>query len=205
MRSNPLQAISRDWPLAANASSLSPNRSAVVWAGSVNVCRCTGPRSSDSLTVMKRLLLCLLLLVSASVARAESMVVIVRHAEKAIGETDDPPLSDAGRARAETLSRMLRDSEISAIFKRTKETAAPTAIALKITPTVVRATEIATLADKLRELHGNALVVAHGNTIPDLIKTLGIDVPVNIPENDYDHFLIVAVGSQPRLLRWRYP
>jgi len=137
------------------------------------------------------------------------MVVIVRHAEKASGEGNDPPLSDAGRARAETLSRMLRDSEISAIFttefKRTKETAAPTAIALKITPTVVRATEIATLADKLRELHGNALVVAHGNTIPDLIKTLGIDVPVNIPENDYDHFLIVAVGSQPRLLRWRYP
>ena len=158
---------------------------------------------------MKRLLLCLLLLVSASGARAESMVVIVRHAEKTSGESDDPPLSDAGRARAETLSRMLRDSEISAIFttefKRTKETAAPTAIALKITPTVVRATEIATLADKLRELHGNALVVAHGNTIPDLIKTLGIDVPLNIPENDYDHFLIVAVGSQPRLLRWRYP
>ena len=136
-------------------------------------------------------------------------MVIVRHAEKTSGESDDPPLSDAGRARAETLSRMLRDSEISAIFttefKRTKETAAPTAIALKITPTVVRATEIATLADKLRELHGNALVVAHGNTIPDLIKTLGIDVPVNIPGNDYDHFLIVAIGSQPRLLRWRYP
>ena len=137
------------------------------------------------------------------------MVVIVRHAEKAIGETDDPPLSDAGRPRAETLSRMLRDSEISAIFttefKRTKETAAPIAIALKITPTVVPAKEIATLAGKLRELHGNALVVAHGNTIPDLIKALGINVPVKIPENDYDHFFIVAVGDQPRLFRLRYP
>ena len=112
------------------------------------------------------------------------MVLIVRHAEKAIGETDDPPLSDAGRAGAETLSRMLRDSEISAIFttefKRTKETAAPIAIALKITPT-------------------------HGNTIPDLIKALGINVPVKIPENDYDHFFIVAVGDQPRLFRLRYP
>jgi broad specificity phosphatase PhoE len=111
-------------------------------------------------------------------------------------------------ARAETLLRMLRDSEISAIFttefKRTKETATPTAIALKISPTVVRAKETATLANKLREQHGNALVVAHGNTIPDLIKALGIDVPVNIPKNDYDHFFIVAVGSQPRLLPLRY-
>ena len=158
---------------------------------------------------MKRLLLCLLLLVSASVGRAESIVVIVRHAEKASGQSDDPSLSEAGRARAETLARILKDSEISAIFttefKRTKETAAPTASALKLTPTVVSATEIATLADKLRELHGNALVVGHGNTIPDLIKALGIEVPINIPENDYDHFFIVAVGNQPHLLRLRYP
>ena len=140
---------------------------------------------------------------------AESIVIIVRHAEKASQQGDDPPLSEAGRARAEALSRMLRDSEMNAIFttefKRTKETAAPTAIALKITPTAVPAKEIETLANKLRQVHGNALVVAHGNTIPHLIKTLGIDVPVNIPGNDYDHFLIVAVGSQPRLLRWRYP
>ena len=136
-------------------------------------------------------------------------MVIVRHVEKASGESSDPPLSDAGRARAEALSRMLRDSEINAIFttefKRTKETAAPTAIALKITPTVVPTDKIATLIENLRQLHGSALVVGHGNTIPDLMKALGIDAPVNIPENDYDHFFFVAVGNQPRLLRLRYP
>ena len=159
---------------------------------------------------MKRLLLwLLLLLVPAFTARAESIVVIVRHAEKASGESDDPSLSEAGRARAATLSRLLQDSEISAIFttefKRTKETATPIANTLKITPTVVRATGITSLADKLHELHGNALVVGHGNTIPDLIKALGIDAPVNIPDNDYDHFFIVAIGDQLRLLRLRYP
>lgn len=158
---------------------------------------------------MKRLLLCFLLLASASVVRAESIVVIVRHAEKASGESSDPLLSDAGRARAEALSRMLRDSEINAIFttefKRTKETAAPTAIALKITPTVVTTDKIATLVENLRQLHGNALVVGHGNTIPDLMKALGINVPVNIPENDYDHFFIVALGAQPCLIRLCYP
>ena len=140
---------------------------------------------------------------------AESIVIIVRHAEKASQQGDDPPLSEAGRARAEALSRMLRDSGINAIFttefKRTKETAALTAIALKVTPTIVPAKEIETLANKLRELDGNALVVAHGNTIPDLIKALGIDVPVNIPESDYDHFFIIVIGAQPRLVRLRYP
>ena len=158
---------------------------------------------------MKRLLLCLLLLAFVSVARAESIVIIVRHAEKASEQGDDPPLSEAGRARAEALSRMLRDSGINAIFttefKRTKETAALTALALKITPTIVPAKEIETLANKLRELDGNALVVAHGNTIPDLIKALGIYVPINIPESDYDHFFFVAIGAQPRLVRLRYP
>ena len=87
---------------------------------------------------MKRLLLwLLLLLVPAFTARAELIVVIVRHAEKASGKSDDPSLSEAGRARAEILLRILRDSEISAIFttefKRTKETAAPIANTLKIT------------------------------------------------------------------------
>ena len=157
---------------------------------------------------MKRLL-CLLLLAFVSAARAESIVIIVRHAEKASEQGDDPPLSEAGRARAEALSRMLRDSGINAIFttefKRTKETAALTAIALKVTPTIVPAKEIETLANKLRELDGNALVVAHGNTIPDLIKALGIYVPINIPESDYDHFFFVAIGAQPRLVRLRYP
>ena len=136
-------------------------------------------------------------------------MIIVRHAEKASEQGDDPPLSEAGRARAEALSRMLRDSGINAIFttefKRTKETAALTAIALKVTPTIVPAKEIETLANKLRELDGNALVVAHGNTIPDLIKALGIYVPINIPESDYDHFFFVAIGAQPRLVRLRYP
>ena len=154
-------------------------------------------------------LLCLLLLAFVSAARAESIVIIVRHAEKASEQGDDPPLSEAGRARAEALSRMLRDSGINAIFttefKRTKETAALTAIALKVTPTIVPAKEIETLANKLRELDGNALVVAHGNTIPDLIKALGIYVPINIPESDYDHFFFVAIGAQPRLVRLRYP
>ena len=43
-------------------------------------------------------------------------MVIVRHAEKAASDGKDPDLSPAGRARAEALVRILKDSGITAIF-----------------------------------------------------------------------------------------
>ena len=145
----------------------------------------------------------------APLASAESFVVIVRHAEKANDSDKDPNLSDAGRKRAEELAQMLKDAGITAIytseFKRTQETAAPLAQALSITPVVVPAKDVAALATKLREGKGNTLVVGHGNTIPDLVKALGIDAAINIPENDYTSFFVVTLGEKPQLLRLRYP
>src|SRR6516165_8842431 len=138
---------------------------------------------------MKVLVLCLSIFLCASIASAEPFVVIVRHAEKAAGGGKDPDLSSAGFARAEGLSQMLKNSKIVAIFttdlKRTVETAAPTAKSLRITPNALPAKDNNALVAKLRELKGNALVVGHGNTIPDIIKALGIETPVKIDENDY--------------------
>jgi hypothetical protein len=54
-------------------------------------------------------------------------------------------------------------------------------------------------------LNGNALVVGHGNTIPDLLKALGIATPVSIPEDDYTEIFAVSVGDAPQLLRLHYP
>ncbi len=61
------------------------------------------------------------------------------------------------------------------------------------------------LSEKLRALNGNALVVGHGNTIPDLLKALGIATPVSIPEDDYTEIFAVLVGDAPQLLRLHYP
>jgi broad specificity phosphatase PhoE len=90
-------------------------------------------------------------------------------------------------------------------FKRTQETAAPTARAAHISPTVLPANDIGALAEKLRALTGNALVVGHGNTIPDLLKALGIVTPISIPEDDYTEIFVVSVGDAPQLLRLHYP
>jgi broad specificity phosphatase PhoE len=158
---------------------------------------------------MKALALFLLVFVSASIASAQPVVVIVRHAEKVADGGTDPDLSAAGRARADALARILKDSGITGIFtsefKRTQETAAPTATSAHLTPTVVAAKDTAALVAKLHQLNGNALVVGHGDTIPNLIKALGINAAVIIPDSDYSELFIVTLGDKPQLFRLYYP
>ena len=63
-------------------------------------------------------------------SRAQTAVIIVRHAERA-DDSSDSELSPAGRDRAEQLARMLRDIHPSALYateyKRTQQTLRPLA------------------------------------------------------------------------------
>ena len=158
---------------------------------------------------MKALALFLLLFVAVSIASAQPVVVIVRHGEKDADGGTDPDLSSAGRARADALAEILKDSGITAIFttefKRTQQTAAPTATSAHVTATVVAAKDTPTLVAKVHELNGNALVVGHSNTIPDIIKALGINNEINIPDDDYSELLIVMLGDKRQLFRLHYP
>jgi broad specificity phosphatase PhoE len=164
---------------------------------------------SANLVPMKALVLFLSIFVAVTIASAHPVIVIVRHAEKSASDGNDPDLSAAGRARAEALARILKDSGITEIFtsefKRTQETAAPTATATGIAPTVVAAKDTAALVTKLHQLKGNALVVGHGDTIPNIIKALGLKTPINIPDDDYSELLIVTPGDKPQLFRLHYP
>src|SRR6266568_6628519 len=159
---------------------------------------------------MKRLasLLPILLLLTAA-ADAAPVVFVVRHAEKAKGGGNDPELSPAGHERANTLARILKDSQITTVFvtefKRTQETAAPTVKEARLSPIVVPSNDVAGMAAKVRALDGNALVVGHGNTIPELMKALGIATPIAIPENDYSEIFVVLVHDPPQLFRLHYP
>ena len=142
-------------------------------------------------------------------ANAAPIVFIVRHAEKTSNDGKDPDLSAQGQKRAEALAHILKDSQITSVFvtefKRTQETAAPTASGAHVSPTVVPANDIGVLVEKVRALNGNALVVGHGNTIPNLLKALGIATPVSIPEDDYTEIFAVLIGNEPQLLRLHYP
>jgi broad specificity phosphatase PhoE len=159
---------------------------------------------------LKCLVLCLLLLgLIVSLADAQSTIFMVRHAEKAESASDDPDLSGAGRARAEALTKMLKDVGIAAIyateFKRTQQTAAPLAKVLGLEVAIVPGKETTTLSTKLRNLHADALVVGHSNTIPELIKALGVATSITISDTDYDNLFLVVLSEKPRLIRLHYP
>jgi 2,3-bisphosphoglycerate-dependent phosphoglycerate mutase len=140
---------------------------------------------------------------------AAPVVFVVRHAEKASAGGKDPDLSSEGQKRADALAHILKDSQITSVFvtefKRTQQTGAPTARAAQVGATVVPANDIGALVQKLRASNGNALVVGHGNTIPDLLKALGITMPVSVPEDDYTEIFAVLLGNAPQLLRLHYP
>jgi hypothetical protein len=74
-----------------------------------------------------------------------------------------------------------------------------------VTPTVVAAKDRAALVARLHQLSGNALVVGHGDTIANILKALGINRPINIPEADYSELFIVILGDKPQLFRLHYP
>ena len=156
----------------------------------------------------KRFVICYLFLsVLVVTATAQSTIFIVRHAER-VDASKDSVLSDAGRARAEALARMLRDKNITAIyateFKRTQQTAAPLAEALGV-KVIIRPAKATDFAATLRTVQGNALVVGHSDTIPGLIKELGISDPITIGEKDYGDLFEIVLEEKPRLIRLHYP
>ncbi|HET7553522.1 MAG TPA: phosphoglycerate mutase family protein [Gemmatimonadaceae bacterium] len=144
-------------------------------------------------------------------------VIVVRHAEKAVGQGEDPHLSAAGRARAEALARSLEDAGVTAVITtqwvRTTETAAPTAREAGVMPKVMPvewdsvSRDAADIAAAVRRHPGGVvLVVGHSNTVPDIVAALGADRPTEICDSEYDRMEIVTVetGGGARLIESRY-
>jgi broad specificity phosphatase PhoE len=157
---------------------------------------------------------CLVLCSAAGVA-AQPVVFLVRHAERADAGMasaktpgTDPDLSGAGIARANALAAMLKDAKITAVitteYKRTRHTGEPAAKAAGLPLTVVESKDAAGLLAKVKAAHGNVLVVGHSNTVPELLKGLGVTEPVVITDDEYDAMFIVTRSSPPTMVRLRY-
>ena len=138
----------------------------------------------------------------ATPAAAQQTVFLVRHAERA----DTSP--EAGRARAESLASALKDARITAIyateFKRTQQTAAPLAKILGLTVKVVTSKSAADFLKQLKAEKGNVLVVGHSNTVPGVIKAIGVATPVTIGDDEFDNMFLVSTGTQPSVVRLHY-
>jgi phosphohistidine phosphatase SixA len=136
-------------------------------------------------------------------------VILTRHAARAEGE--DPALTEVGKARARSLSAMLADAGVDAIFvseyRRTRQTAEPVAAAAGLTPVVVPAGDLDQLEEMLKEHHSGevVLVVGHSNTIPAVAARLGADIGP-IGEDDYGGLWVVSYSRLrgTRVLALRY-
>lgn len=137
----------------------------------------------------------ILLLAAVSPARADSVLVLVRHAEK-VDESSDAQLSDVGRSRARALAALLKDAGIEAVYStdtaRTRDTARPTAEILSKAVEIYDADALEDFAKKLRSKGGRALVVGHSNTTPDLVKLLGGDPGAPIADAEYDRIYVLT-------------
>jgi broad specificity phosphatase PhoE len=165
---------------------------------------------------MRHVLAALVLVASSAVAAAaEPVIFLVRHAERAdAGMASakmagaDPDLSAAGLARANALAAMLKDARITAVvtteYKRTRQTGEPAAKAAGLSLTVIESKNSAAAIEKLKSAQGNVLVVGHSNTVPELLKALGVTEPVTIAEDEFDALFVVTRGAPSTLVRLRY-
>jgi len=148
----------------------------------------------------------------------EMTVYLVRHAEKGLDVGEDPPLTEAGQARANALREALGRAGVDAIYvsdlRRTADTARPLAEALGIEPRVFsirspanRDSFVASIADEL-EWGDDTVVVGHSTTIPLLANALGVDEIAEIDEDTgYDHIFVITVPrffGQPTVAHVRY-
>lgn len=128
--------------------------------------------------------------------------ILVRHAEKATDDPDDPNLSALGRERAQRLARELADAPLVAVyateFRRTRQTAQPTADAHRLPISAYYAkgpaAEIAAQW-KAKHARGAVLIVGHSNTVPDLVSALSGQIAEPMPDTEYDRLTRIHIGA----------
>lgn len=147
--------------------------------------------------MFRAILLCTAFLAGPACASAvdqEQTVYVMRHLPKAEGS--DPPLTPTGAAQAAVLADLLADRGIKAIYatstRRAQETAAPLASRLGIGVQLYDPKDPGALVSSVRKAKGNALVVGHSNTVPDLVTRFGGTAPAAMTEQDYGTVFIVG-------------
>ncbi len=141
-------------------------------------------------------------LIQPAAARAQKLVFIVRHAERAddpARNQPDPLLSAAGEARAARLGVMLADAGVRAIYvtqyRRTQDTAKPLATKLNIKSELMPSNIPALMAEmKTHHARDVVLLVAHSTTMPAIIKGFG-GPSLSIDESEYDSLFVVVPST----------
>ncbi|WP_171181871.1 histidine phosphatase family protein [Ruegeria sp. HKCCD8929] len=139
------------------------------------------------------------------------VIFFTRHAEKADIGTN-PPISNAGRARAKVLAHILTDTKLEAVyvtqFLRTQMTGETIAEALDLVdPVHYDAGNPAEVITKARNEFpdGSVLIIGHSNTLDDIANELGIPSVPELEEHQFDRLFAIHIHEHtPHLQRLRY-
>jgi len=162
------------------------------------------------------------ILEARSQAESTTLVVLVRHAERAPDPGDDPPISEIGKARARALAETLTPANVGAVVttsrRRTTETAQPLLDARGLVPEIVSvdsglAAQVANVTAAVRRHRGAVvLVVGHSNTVPAIVHALGGPPLSDLCDTSFSTMFVMelpgdaASGTEraPRLIRTHY-
>ena len=143
----------------------------------------------------------LLLVASCISVAAQDAIYLIRHGEKELHGAE-PALTPEGRQRAADWAEMLRHVGIDAIITsdalRTRETGRIIADALGLKHNALPKADISALVDTLEFDYEKetVLVVAHAETIPRILESLGVKEDIAIDQNEFANlFVLVAPSS----------
>jgi phosphohistidine phosphatase SixA len=129
---------------------------------------------------------------------------VVRHAEKEVINnsgtmmSNDPPLSGAGKQRAESLKEILKGKKIGYIFStntiRTRSTAEPLRAFINLTTETYQPIPDQAFISRLLSLKKNVLIVGHSNTVDDVVNKLcrSVKIPADLPDTAYDNLFVIS-------------
>lgn len=160
---------------------------------------------------------CVVVLVWVWATANATTVIVIRHAENDSGGAPDPALSTAGAARAALLAQMLGGTaavgRLDAIYissaLRSKQTAAPLAARLGLSPVIAPADDSHGLVRRALREHGGGrvLIVAGADTVPQIAAVLtGRSEVPKLDDADFGTMYVVTVPriGHANLLRISY-
>jgi 2,3-bisphosphoglycerate-dependent phosphoglycerate mutase len=161
---------------------------------------------------MKKNFYILLCLFTVGLSSCSTTYYIVRHGEKTTTPPKDPVLSEEGLKRAQKLKADLAGKGIKKIYssnyQRTKMTAQPLADALGIQTEIYNPADQLPFVEKLKASKDNTLVVAHSNTLKQILNGLAEKevLAKDLDESEYDNIYVVkrSKSGKPKVKAGKY-
>lgn len=155
---------------------------------------------------LKLLLGLLIISQSCEQKQKETMLYIVRHAEKdTLFEGDNPPLIQAGYTRAEQLKELLKNEGIEQIystkFKRNINTIKPLLSTLNLDAKIYDYYGFHSTLDSIKVSTKTTLLCGHGDNLLPIIAHLNGQPPYeSLGYNEYDNLFKLTILSDTTLV-----